>query len=129
MAIEDLKTKEDLARFIEETVQGLPMNTVKGLANALALTLRADVQQVEVTIPEGAKLSAPIKVSHELGTVPRHVSFEMVDEEPGENTYGYRIVSRTDKDFTFVVNAAVAAGGGGISKVIEWMAFRGGDLL
>lgn len=36
MAIEDLKTKADLQRFIQDQLQGLPTSTIQGLAEALA---------------------------------------------------------------------------------------------
>lgn len=127
MAIEDLKTKEDLSRFIVETFEQQPLNTIRGLPNELAITLRAEVDQLEVTIPEGQKVSAPVLVPHALGVAPRHISFVIADES-GENTYGFRILARTEKDFTFVMNAAVAAGAGGLSRMVEWAAFRGGEM-
>jgi hypothetical protein len=126
MAIEDLKTKQDLERFIGEVVEQLPMNSINGLPNALALTLKAEIDDVAVSIPEGARESAPVKVPHGLGMVPRFIGFTIVDES-GENTYGFRILERTKTDFTFVLNAAEAAPAGGLTRNVEYAAMRGGE--
>lgn len=127
MSIEDLKTKQDLERFITETVEQLPLNAIQGLPSELAMTLKADIAQVEVTIPEGQMVSAEVVVNHNLGSVPRTVGFVVFDET-GTNTFGFRLTGRTDKTFTFVMNCATAAPVGGISRTVEWTALRGGEL-
>lgn len=129
MAIEDLKSKQDLARFIEETLGDLPMNAIKGLPNELALTLRADVDRLRVIIPEGAKATGPIVVPHGLGAVPRAITLLIVEDASGENTYGFRELGRNGENFTFEMNSAIAAGVGGIEKEVEWMVLRGGEIL
>lgn len=71
--IEDLKSKEDLARFIEETVRDLPLNAIKGLPAKLAAIGKLqilDFGTVDLEFPAGGGFSSEVEVEHQLGDVP-----------------------------------------------------------